>query len=105
MRNLSLTPDRRDLLPPELPARRTNGPRPGGAGQDVIVVPLYLPILLDADGLDNDVERLFGGVNVFLQQSPACSNTPLVRQDSRLVWMLRRAAKREARPARAIWPR
>jgi glycosyltransferase involved in cell wall biosynthesis len=66
-------------------------------GHDVIVVPLYLPILLDADGLDNGAGVFFGGVNVFLQQSLGLfRNTP--RWVDRILdssWMLRRAAKRE----------
>jgi glycosyltransferase involved in cell wall biosynthesis len=66
-------------------------------GHDVIVVPLYLPILLDADGLDNGTGVFFGGVNVFLQQNLGLfRNTP--RWLDRILdssWMLRRAAKRE----------
>ncbi|MBM3288607.1 MAG: glycosyltransferase family 4 protein [Candidatus Hydrogenedentes bacterium] len=66
-------------------------------GHDVVVVPLYLPILLDADGLDNGTPVFFGGVNVFLQQ-----NLGLFRRTPRWLdkaldsaWMLRRAAARE----------
>ena len=60
-------------------------------------MPLYLPILLDADGLDNDAGVFFGGVNVFLQQRLGLfRNTP--RWFDKILdssWMLRRAAKRE----------
>jgi glycosyltransferase involved in cell wall biosynthesis len=63
---------------------------------DVTVVPLYLPILLDADGLDG-TSVFFGGVNVYLQQ-----RTSLFRSTPRWLdrlfdspWMLRKAAARE----------
>lgn len=66
-------------------------------GHDVMVVPLYLPILVDADGLSDDVPVFFGGVNVYLQQQ-----FKLFRKTPRWLdsvfdgpWMLRQAAKRE----------
>lgn len=64
---------------------------------DVIVVPLYLPILLDADGLDNGPGVFFGGVNVYLQQSLGIFRKTPRWLDKILdsPWMLRRAAKRE----------
>ncbi|NUM55150.1 MAG: glycosyltransferase family 4 protein [Candidatus Hydrogenedentes bacterium] len=66
-------------------------------GHDVIVVPLYLPILLDSEGLDNGTGVFFGGVNVFLQQNLGIfRNTP--RWLDKMLdssWMLRRAAARE----------
>lgn len=66
-------------------------------GHDVIVVPLYLPILLDADGLDNGTGVFFGGVNVYLQQSLGFFRWTPRWLDKILdsPWMLRRAAKRE----------
>ena len=66
-------------------------------GHDLTVVPLYLPILLDSDGLNNDAGVFFGGVNVFLQQQMGLfRSTP--RWLDRLLdsaWMLRKAAARE----------
>jgi len=66
-------------------------------GHDVIVVPLYLPILLDSEGLYDGQRVFFGGVNVFLQQSLGMfRNTPRWLDkifDS--AWMLRQAASRE----------
>ncbi len=66
-------------------------------GHDVIVVPLYLPISLDAEGFTNGVGVFFGGVNVFLQQSLG-----LFRSTPRWLdrffdsnWVLRQAAARE----------
>jgi glycosyltransferase involved in cell wall biosynthesis len=65
-------------------------------GHDVTVVPLYLPILLDSEGLNNGTV-FFGGVNVFLQQNLGIfRNTP--RWLDRLfdsAWLLRKAAARE----------
>ena len=41
-------------------------------GHDVLVVPLYLPILTDEDSVcSNDVPIFFGGINVYLQQKSA----------------------------------
>ena len=37
-------------------------------GHDVVMVPLYLPLLIDADGLSEGVPVFFGGINVYLQQ-------------------------------------
>ncbi|MBI5093748.1 MAG: glycosyltransferase family 4 protein [Candidatus Hydrogenedentes bacterium] len=66
-------------------------------GHDVTVVPLYLPILLDSEGMDAEAGVFFGGVNVFLQQQLGLfRNTP--RWFDRLfdsAWMLRRAAAQE----------
>ncbi len=67
------------------------------AGHDVTVVPLYLPIMLDADGLQPEEGVFFGGVNVYLQQSIGIfRNTP--RWLDKLfdsAWVLRKAAKQE----------
>lgn len=65
-------------------------------GHDIVVVPLYLPILLDSEGLNNE-KVFFGGVNVYLQQRLGLfRNTP--RWLDKLLdapWMLRLAAKQE----------
>lgn len=37
-------------------------------GHDVIMAPMYLPILVDAENLTGDVPVFFGGINVYLQQ-------------------------------------
>lgn len=67
------------------------------AGHDVLVVPLYLPISLDAEGLDEEHRVFFGGINVYLQQQLGLfRKTP--RWLDRLFdapWMLRQAASRE----------
>lgn len=66
-------------------------------GHDVVVVPLYLPIMLDSEGLYDGQHVFFGGVNVFLQQTVGFfRNTP--RWLDKLfdsAWMLRQAASRE----------
>ncbi|NIA15117.1 MAG: glycosyltransferase [Nitrospiraceae bacterium] len=66
-------------------------------GIDVTFVPLYLPLAVDAEGLENGVPVFFGGINVYLQQEfTLFRRTPrwLDRLfDSR--WMLKRAAARE----------
>ena len=66
-------------------------------GHDVIVVPMYLPIGIDADGIRGDTPVFFGGINVYLQQQfQVFRKTPhwLDRIfDAR--WMLRLAAARE----------
>lgn len=66
-------------------------------GHDVTIVPLYLPILIDADGVVGDVPVFFGGINVYLQQkSGVFRKTPRWLDkvfDSD--WMLRQAALRE----------
>ena len=66
-------------------------------GHDVTMVPLYLPLLIDPDGLRDGVPVFFGGINVYLQQQ-----FRLFRKTPRwidwlldLPWMLRRAAARE----------
>lgn len=66
-------------------------------GHDVIVVPLYLPIMLDSEGLDNGTGVFFGGVNVFLQQNLGIFRSTPRWLDKILdsAWMLRRAAARE----------
>jgi glycosyltransferase involved in cell wall biosynthesis len=66
-------------------------------GHDVVMVPVYLPILIDANGLSKDVPVFFGGVNVYLQQKfGVFRKTP--RWLDKLFdspWMLRRAAALE----------
>ena len=66
-------------------------------GHDVTMVPMYLPVLIDADGIAGDVPVFFGGVNVYLQQQ-----FKLFRKTPRWLdklfdapWMLRQAAARE----------
>ncbi len=66
-------------------------------GHDVLVVPLYLPIVVDAEGLATKSPVFFGGVNVFLQQQLG-----LFRKTPRWIdrffdspWILRKAASRE----------
>lgn len=67
------------------------------AGHDLLVVPLYLPISLDAEGLSEEKRVFFGGINVYLQQELGLfRKTP--RWLDRLfdsAWMLRQAATRE----------
>ena len=67
------------------------------AGHDVLMVPLYLPITLDAEGLSEERRVFFGGINVYLQQQLGLfRKTP--RWLDRLFdapWMLRQAAARE----------
>ena len=61
------------------------------------MMPVYLPILIDATGLSEDVPVFFGGINVYLQQEMGLfRHTPrwldkFFDQD----WMLRKAAKAE----------
>ena len=43
-------------------------------GHDVTMVPLYLPLLIDADGLRDGVPVFFGGINVYLQQKSSLFN-------------------------------
>ncbi|MBX7256987.1 MAG: glycosyltransferase family 4 protein [Candidatus Hydrogenedentes bacterium] len=66
-------------------------------GCDVLVVPLYLPILIDAEGMAPKTPVFFGGVNVYLQQQLGLfRKTP--RWIDRLFdspWVLRQAAARE----------
>jgi glycosyltransferase involved in cell wall biosynthesis len=66
-------------------------------GHDVFMIPVYLPILIDADGLSRDIPVFFGGVNVYLQQKfKLFRNTP--RWLDKLFdasWILRKAASRE----------
>ncbi len=61
------------------------------------MVPMYLPVLIDTDGITGDVPVFFGGVNVYLQQEfKLFRKTPRWLDklfDSR--WVLRQAANRE----------
>ena len=66
-------------------------------GHDVTMIPMYLPVLIDTDGITGDVPVFFGGVNVYLQQE-----FKLFRKTPRWLdklfdspWMLRQAAARE----------
>ena len=67
------------------------------AGEDVVMVPMYLPMFTDGDPVQDDTPVFFGGINVWLQQQvPFFRKTPrwLDRWfDSK--WMLKRAAKME----------
>jgi len=66
-------------------------------GQDVVLVPMYLPIYTDGPELEQDTPVFFGGINVYLQQKSAVfRNTP--RWLDRLLdarWLLRMAARHE----------
>jgi glycosyltransferase involved in cell wall biosynthesis len=66
-------------------------------GHDVVMLPLYLPLLSDAGDLAAGAPVFFGGINVYLQQRfEVFRKTP--RWFDRLLdakWMLRRAARRE----------
>lgn len=68
-----------------------------GQGHDVVMVPVYLPILTDANGLSRDVPVFFGGVNVYMQQKfKFFRNSPRwVDKFFDTGWMLRQAAARE----------
>jgi glycosyltransferase involved in cell wall biosynthesis len=67
------------------------------AGEDVVMVPMYLPMFTDGNPLQDDTPVFFGGINVWLQQQvPLFRKTP--RWMDRLFdseWMLRRAARME----------
>jgi len=67
------------------------------AGEDVVMVPMYLPMFTDGDPVQDDTPVFFGGINVWLQQQvPFFRKTP--RWLDRLFdskWMLKRAAKME----------
>ena len=67
-------------------------------GLDVIMVPMYLPILIDSDEVSRDVPVFFGGINVYLQQQFSVFRyTPRwLDKLFDLPWMLRQAAAREA---------
>lgn len=67
-------------------------------GQDVIMVPMYLPILIDNNEISGDVPVFFGGINVYLQQQfPIFRHTPRwLDKIFDLPFMLRQAAAREA---------
>ncbi len=66
-------------------------------GHDVLMVPVYLPLLIDAPDINDDTPVFFGGINCYLQQKfPIFRNTP--RWLDRIfdaAWMLRQAAKKE----------
>ncbi len=66
-------------------------------GHDVVMVPLYLPMFVDAKDIVGDVPVFFGGINVYLQQQFSLfRKTP--RWFDRVFdtsWMLKRAAARE----------
>ncbi len=66
-------------------------------GHDVVMLPLYLPLLSDAGDLAAGAPVFFGGINAYLQQRfEVFRRTP--RWFDRLLdatWMLRRAARRE----------
>ena len=66
-------------------------------GHDVTMVPMYLPILIDTEGISGDIPVFFGGINVFLQQRFSIfRKTPRWLDklfDSR--WMLKLAAGQE----------
>lgn len=66
-------------------------------GVEVTLVPLYLPLNVDAEGLEDHAPVFFGGINVYLQQKFS-----LFRKTPRWLdkffdsdWMLRQAAARE----------
>ncbi|MBN2307878.1 MAG: glycosyltransferase family 4 protein [Candidatus Hydrogenedentes bacterium] len=66
-------------------------------GVDVMLVPLYLPLKVDAEGIEDDLPVFFGGINAYLQQQ-----FKLFRKTPRWLdrffdarWMLDRAAARE----------
>lgn len=66
-------------------------------GVEVTLVPLYLPLNVDAEGLEEHAPVFFGGINVYLQQKFS-----LFRKTPRWLdkvfdsgWMLRQAAARE----------
>jgi glycosyltransferase involved in cell wall biosynthesis len=67
-------------------------------GQNIIMVPMYLPILIDSQEISGDVPVFFGGINVYLQQQFGIfRKTP--RWLDKLFdtpWMLKQAAAREA---------
>jgi glycosyltransferase involved in cell wall biosynthesis len=67
------------------------------AGEDVVMVPMYLPMFTDGNPIQEDTPVFFGGINVWLQQQ-----VPLFRKTPRWLdrlfdskWMLRRAARME----------
>ncbi len=61
------------------------------------MLPVYLPILIDATGLSEDVPVFFGGINVYLQQELSIfRKTPRwLDKFFDMDWMLRKAAKAE----------
>lgn len=67
-------------------------------GHDVLMVPMYLPILIDDNEISGDIPVFFGGINVYLQQQfPIFRHTPRwLDKLFDLPFMLRQAAAREA---------
>ena len=67
------------------------------AGEDVVMVPMYLPMFTNGDTAQEAAPVFFGGINVWLQQQiPLFRKTP--RWLDRLFdsgWMLKRAARME----------
>src|SRR2546421_11471208 len=65
-------------------------------GHDAVLVPMYLPMMLDEEQATPEAPLFFGGINVYLQQkSGFFRKTPRWLDklfDSR--WMLKSAAKR-----------
>lgn len=66
-------------------------------GHEVLMVPVYLPVLVDSDELSKGVPVFFGGINCYLQQKFA-----LFRKTPRWLdklfdtaWLLKGAAKKE----------
>lgn len=66
-------------------------------GHEITVMPMYLPILIDAEGMSDHVPVFFGGVNVFLQQQfKFFRKTPRwLDKVFDMPWILRQAAARE----------
>lgn len=66
-------------------------------GHELTLIPVYLPILIDAEHLNEGVPVFFGGINVYLQQlSGFFRKTPRwIDKWFDMDWMLRLAAKRE----------
>lgn len=66
-------------------------------GHDVLMIPVYLPVLIDSGEISKGVPVFFGGINCYLQQKFSLfRHTP--RWLDRLfdtAWMLRKAAKKE----------
>lgn len=68
-----------------------------GQGVEVMLVPLYLPLNVDTEGLEEHAPVFFGGINVYLQQKFS-----IFRKTPRWLdkffdsdWMLKQAAARE----------
>jgi glycosyltransferase involved in cell wall biosynthesis len=72
-------------------------------GHDVTMVPMYLPILIDSEGISGDTPVFFGGINVYLQQ-----RFSIFRKTPRWLdklfdtgWLLKKAAAQEGATAAA----